>query len=104
MAPSGTCSKAGTPWTEQYNKVRRIHTEYRALPHGGEKISVIGMGSSVIGGGNRQEMRQVLGFLEAPAEQRDYSAINDALAQMDADGTLSRLSVKYFGMDISKEQ
>ena len=54
MAPSGTCSKAGTPWTEQYNKVRRIHTEYRALPHGGEKISVIGMGSFVIGGGDRQ--------------------------------------------------
>ena len=104
MAPSGTCSKAGTPWTEKYNKTRRIHTEYRALPHGGEKISVIGMGSSVIGGGNRQQLRQVLGFLEAPAEQRDYSAINDALAQMDADGTLSRLSVKYFGMDSSEEQ
>lgn len=50
MAPSGTCSKAGTPWTEQYNKVRRIHTEYRALPHGGERISVIGMGSSAISG------------------------------------------------------
>lgn len=32
------------------------------------------------------------------------AAINDALAQMDADGTLSRLSVKYFGMDISKER
>lgn len=32
------------------------------------------------------------------------AAINDALAQMDADGTLSRLSVKCFGMDISKEQ
>ena len=32
------------------------------------------------------------------------AAINDALAQMDADGTLSQLSVKYFGMDISKEQ
>lgn len=32
------------------------------------------------------------------------AAINDALAQMDADDTLSRLSVKYFGMDISKEQ
>ena len=30
--------------------------EYRILPHGGEKISVIGMGSSVIGGGDRQEM------------------------------------------------
>lgn len=28
----------------------------------------------------------MLGFLEAPAEQRDYSAINDALAQMDAMG------------------
>lgn len=42
--------------------------------------------------------------LEAPAEQRDYSAINDALAQMNADGTLSRLSVRYFGMDISEEQ
>lgn len=97
MAPSGTCSRAGTPWTEQYNKTRRIHTEYRALPHGGEKISVIG-------GGNRQQLRQVLGFLDAPAEQRYYSAINDVLAQMDADGTLSRLSVKYFGMDISKEQ
>ena len=27
-----------------------------------------------------------------------------ALAQMDADGTLSRLSVKYSGMDISEEQ
>lgn len=50
MAPSGTCSKAGTPWTENYNKTRRIRTEYRALPHGGERISVIGMGSSVIGG------------------------------------------------------
>lgn len=63
------------------------------------------MGSSVIGGGNRQRLRQVLGFLEAPAEQRDYSAISGfALAQMDADGTLSRLSVKYFGMDISKER
>lgn len=68
MAPSGTCSKAGTPWTEQYNKTRRIHTEYRALPHGGEKISVIGMGSSVIGGGNRQQLRQALGFLDAPAD------------------------------------
>ena len=42
MAPSGTCSKAGTPWTEKYNKTRRIHTEYRALPHGGEKVSAIG--------------------------------------------------------------
>ena len=68
MAPSGTCSKAGTPWTEQYNKVRRIHTEYRALPHGGERISVIGMGSSVIGGGNRQQLQQVLGFLDVPAD------------------------------------
>ena len=104
MAPSGTCSKAATRWTEQYNKVRRIHTEYRALPHGGEKISVIGMGSSVIGGGFCEQLHQVVGFLEARAEQRDYSAISDALAQMDADGTLSRLSVKYFGMDISKEQ
>lgn len=85
MAPSGTCSKAGTPWTEQYNKVRRMHTEYRALPHGGERISVIGMGSSVIGGGNRQHLRQVLGFLEAPAEQRDYSAIS-GFAPADAMG------------------
>ena len=85
MAPSGTCSKAGTPWTEQYNKVRRIHTEYRALPHGGERISVIGMGSSVIGGGNRQQLRQVLGFLDAPAEQRDYSAIS-GFAPADAMG------------------
>lgn len=78
MAPSGTCSKAGTPWTEQYNKVRRIHTEYRALPHGGEKISVIG-------GGNRQQLRQVLGFLDAPAEQRYYSAIS-GFAPADAMG------------------
>ena len=85
MAPSGTCSKAGTPWTEQYNKVRRIHTEYRALPHGGEKIGVIGMGSFVIGGGDRQQLRQVLGFLEAPAEQRDYSAIS-GFAPADAMG------------------
>ncbi|MBD5161330.1 MAG: transporter substrate-binding domain-containing protein [Oscillibacter sp.] len=31
------------------------------------------------------------------------SAINDALAELHADGTLSELSMKYFGMDISKE-
>lgn len=85
MAPSGTCSKAGTPWTEKYNKTRRIHTEYRALPHGGERISVIGMGSSVVGGGDRQQLRQVLGFLDAPAEQRDYSAIS-GFAPADAMG------------------
>ena len=30
------------------------------------------------------------------------AAINDALAEMDADGTLTELSEKYFGMDISK--
>ena len=43
------------------------------------------MGSSVIGGGNRQQLRQVLGFLEAPAEQRDYSAIS-GFAPADAMG------------------
>ena len=31
------------------------------------------------------------------------SAINEALAELHADGTLSELSVKYFGMDISKK-
>lgn len=30
------------------------------------------------------------------------AAINQALAELDADGTLSALSVKYFGTDISK--
>lgn len=30
------------------------------------------------------------------------AAINQALAELDADGTLSELSVKYFGTDISK--
>lgn len=30
------------------------------------------------------------------------SAINQALSELDADGTLSELSVKYFGIDISK--
>ena len=29
-------------------------------------------------------------------------AINQALVELDADGTLSELSVKYFGTDISK--
>lgn len=32
------------------------------------------------------------------------AAINDALAQMDADGTLTQLSEKYFSTDISKLQ
>lgn len=32
------------------------------------------------------------------------AAINDALAQMDADGTLTQLSEKYFSTDISKPQ
>lgn len=32
------------------------------------------------------------------------SAINDALAEMAEDGTLTELSMKYFGMDISKDQ
>ena len=31
------------------------------------------------------------------------AAINDALAEMDADGTLTALSEKYFGTDISKQ-
>jgi cystine transport system substrate-binding protein len=30
------------------------------------------------------------------------AAINQALAELDAGGTLSALSVKYFGTDISK--
>ena len=30
------------------------------------------------------------------------AAINDALAELDADGTLAALSEKYFGIDISK--
>lgn len=32
------------------------------------------------------------------------AAINDALAEMAEDGTLTELSIKYFGTDISKEQ
>ena len=32
------------------------------------------------------------------------AAINDALAEMAGDGTLTELSVKYFGTDISKDQ
>lgn len=32
------------------------------------------------------------------------SAINDALAEMAGDGTLTELSMKYFGTDISKDQ
>ena len=32
------------------------------------------------------------------------AAINDALAEMAGDGTLTELSIKYFGTDISKEQ
>ena len=32
------------------------------------------------------------------------SAINDALAEMAEDGTLTELSMKYFGTDISKDQ
>ena len=43
------------------------------------------MGSSVVGGGDRQQLRQVLGFLDAPAEQRDYSAIS-GFAPADAMG------------------
>lgn len=40
---------------------------------------------------------------ELPAdEQEKIIAINQALAELDADGTLSALSVKYFGTDISK--
>lgn len=31
------------------------------------------------------------------------AAINDALAKLSADGTLSELSTKYFGMDITKD-
>ena len=104
MAPSGTCSKAWTPWTEQYNKVRRIHTEYRALPHGGERISVIGMGSSVIGGGDRREM---IGTVqEAVAAGINYfdmagghAAIFDGYGQA-LEGLRARVCLQvYFGAD-----
>ncbi len=33
--------------------------EYRILPHGGEKISIIGLGSGSIGG-NRKEMVEII--------------------------------------------
>ena len=32
--------------------------EYRKLPHGGEKISVLGLGSSSIGGSGEKEIAQ----------------------------------------------
>ena len=34
--------------------------EYRILPHGGEKISVIGMGSSVIGAQPEEEILSLI--------------------------------------------
>ena len=44
--------------------------EYRILPHGGERISVLGMGSSVIGAkpsGRRSRKKALRGFLIALA-------------------------------------
>ena len=34
--------------------------EYRTLPHGGERVSVIGMGASVVGGQSEKEIVEVI--------------------------------------------
>ena len=75
--------------------------EYRTLPHGGEKISVIVMGSSVVGEqkeadiirtveyaldkpgvltvvggpGNVEQLKEILSYLNTSEEERDYSVI-----------------------------
>lgn len=75
--------------------------EYRTLPHGGEKISVIGMGSSVVGEqkeadiirtveyaldkpgvltvvggpGNVEQLKEILSYLNTSEEEWDYSVI-----------------------------
>lgn len=75
--------------------------EYRKLPHGEEMISVIGMGSSVVGEqsekkiietvqyaldkpgvltvvggpGNVEQLKEILSFLDTTGEERDYSII-----------------------------
>ena len=75
--------------------------EYRTLPHGGENISVIGMGSSVVGEqkeadiirtveyaldkpgvltvvggpGNVEQLKEILSYLDASEEERDYFII-----------------------------
>lgn len=36
--------------------------EYRTLPHGGEKISVIGMGSSIVGEQKEAEIKTYFGI------------------------------------------
>ena len=83
--------------------MRRIKQKKKEEKKEGKKEEKNRMGGEFEENAESQPV-QAAEALEAPAEQRDYSAINDALAQMDADGTLSRLSVKYFGMDISEEQ
>ena len=86
--------------------------EYRELPHGDEAISVIGMGSSVVGAQQEtdiiktvqyaldkpgvltvlpgirgfQDVKDALGVLAASEEERDYSAIG-AFTPKDAFGT-----------------
>ena len=42
-------------------------------------------------------------FVEGDDSAALLAAINDALAKLSADGTLSELSTKYFGMDITKD-
>lgn len=52
--------------------------EYRKLPRGEEKISVIGMGASVVGGpGNIAQLEESLQYLDASEEERDYSIISE---------------------------
>ena len=46
----------------QSNKRRLKNMEYRTLPHGGEKISVIGMGSSVVGEQKEAEIKTYFGI------------------------------------------
>ena len=52
----GRVRKPGRPGLNNIKKTEENTHKTGALPHGGERISVIGMGSSVIGGGDRREM------------------------------------------------
>ncbi|MEE1113886.1 MAG: hypothetical protein UHN88_02300 [Eubacterium sp.] len=55
--------------------------EYRTLPHGGEKISVIGMGTSVVGENSAENVAETVTYaLDQGINYIDLAQLGDVLA------------------------
>ena len=85
--------------------------EYRTLPHGGEKISVIGLGSAGLHNASDAEVERTIDeavdagvnhFDFIPSESRPLAAMGRALRRHRADGTIRHLAFSTHSPHIAR--